>query len=862
MNDEDYENEISVVSTTKKQKNWKRIEETNEQVREVANMMVLFGKNYADNEEYIIPPILRNTFNFTDEEISSLYDNIIKPILLTEFGDVFQKYLTEIPIQSHSKKKKKSKHGIGGQERVKLIRLERVKVIAKKDVESMKTINYNKLEKMKFNCTESILISVMLWCMHIINKYKYSGKFPKTRYDGAMSLARSLDQFKTIRGISPNLISDATKIYKMIIGSDSDKINITKLYKNYSYLVAESTYDIHNYFRRIYPYPEQIKLIERLCYSIIKQVPLLLFYQTPPASGKTTLSLAICSLISRLILIKKIPKISIIYACYNEIVRNDVMKMLNQVNTPFALGEKGNIIPHNSCFTNTTPDFDEFIDPDIEQVMLCCLENLKKCDRYPQIFICDLITAKHLVNYKVKNDGDDSCLLLLDEPTAGIENGMTEISETARLYAELLIYLPKYTCAISATMPDFEEVPDIVYNFYLEYDASEENLEIIKSTRLGISCLVEDKNGNVRAPHQIVDSIDELKNLIKAMESKPLLQKFYTPPILVQLCNDIPNLPKNFKIRKRFSSLADVTYENVRLACIDMLKYIVELGDEDVFQKIKSCKTKISDGFDRETMFTETAHQHLGNSLYIVDDEKINDITKIALDFVKDAPKIKKLFKQYRNEEKIYKKDCEKIEGNVKFSELEKGQLICKVPRSSLEWPSEFIVNSTEHLKKYAPSDKLFEPEELKLVKTDIINEIDSEVLETQFIDGYDQLLLASIGFYNPDSRELNRVNGIYTDTMINLADKNKISTIISTKKIVYGTNLPLNEIIIDDAGDTYTQNMLFQLIGRAGRPGKSKVAVVIFLNDKDMKKVFSPDSKNLEAVTLCEITKQIKQEI
>ena len=49
---------------------------------------------------------------------------------------------------------------------------------------------------------------------------------------------------------------------------------------------------------------------------------------------------------------------------------------------------------------------------------------------------------------------------------------------------------------------------------------------------------------------------------------------------------------------------------------------------------------------------------------------------------------------------------------------------------------------------------------------------------------------------------------------------------------------------------------MLHQLTGRTGRPGKSKVATVRFLDDKDMEKCFSSEFENVEAETLCELCK------
>lgn len=81
------------------------------------------------------------------------------------------------------------------------------------------------------------------------------------------------------------------------------------------------------------------------------------------------------------------------------------------------------------------------------------------------------------------------------------------------------------------------------------------------------------------------------------------------------------------------------------------------------------------------------------------------------------------------------------------------------------------------------------------------------------------------------------------------LHNKDGFKFILSTPEIVYGTNISLSIIDIDSSflGDS-TRNTLYQLIGRAGRKGKSHSATIIFRNDEMLNFIFKSTTKNIEA--------------
>ena len=76
-----------------------------------------------------------------------------------------------------------------------------------------------------------------------------------------------------------------------------------------------------------------------------------------------------------------------------------------------------------------------------------------------------------------------------------------------------------------------------------------------------------------------------------------------------------------------------------------------------------------------------------------------------------------------------------------------------------------------------------------------------------------------------------------------------KFKFILSDPSIVYGTNINLTLIDIEKSmKDISTRNTLYQLIGRAGRKGKSTNASVIFRSWKLFDIIINSNDNNFEA--------------
>lgn len=83
-------------------------------------------------------------------------------------------------------------------------------------------------------------------------------------------------------------------------------------------------------------------------------------------------------------------------------------------------------------------------------------------------------------------------------------------------------------------------------------------------------------------------------------------------------------------------------------------------------------------------------------------------------------------------------------------------------------------------------------------------------------------------------------------------ASEGKLACLFASPHIVYGTNMDLITVLV---GTSYshnaTRNALYQLIGRAGRTGKSYKAKVLFQDDKSLRTAMMPPTENIEATVI-----------
>jgi hypothetical protein len=151
-----------------------------------------------------------------------------------------------------------------------------------------------------------------------------------------------------------------------------------------------------------------------------------------------------------------------------------------------------------------------------------------------------------------------------------------------------------------------------------------------------------------------------------------------------------------------------------------------------------------------------------------------------------------------------------------------------------IKFPDFGHINSEAHIKKYCKK------EVSKLMGKNMRNPPPIEsILYTKFDipDELLTLLYAGVGVYSTINKNL---CPNYLKTVLEMASNGQLAYIISDVSICYGTNYPINRIIVtDEFAEKHSINTLFQLFGRAGRVGRSWIAV-IYVSQKTGKKLIN----------------------
>jgi hypothetical protein len=241
---------------------------------------------------------------------------------------------------------------------------------------------------------------------------------------------------------------------------------------------------------------------------------------------------------------------------------------------------------------------------------------------------------------------------------------------------------------------------------------------------------------------------------------------------------------------------------------------------------------------DINTIFTTSAFKYQsGKTLHVSTMGDFNNhINRISEPFLEGSPKILDVVSLYTKTKKQLEFELANfLKNSTKDTNFEEeiASFQKELNELTLVWPSEYILNSHAHAIKFGTSQYLTTPNNNVFGKIE-----DIEILE----DNRAKLFMSSIGIYQPS---------LFNDQNMDqfLRNKDGFKFILSTPEIVYGTNIDLSIIDIDSSFiiDS-TRNTLYQLIGRAGRKGKSHSATIIFRDDEMLKLIFERFDKNIEA--------------
>jgi hypothetical protein len=621
-------------------------------------------------------------------------------------------------------------------------------------------------------------------------------------------------------------------------------------------------------------YDEQKNIASVITNSLNNNRASLSFYIVPPASGKTILALGIGKLVSHINDTKKddisyINKI-LLYVCPNSIVRKEVIQhcLNNSVNLKFWIartkmdkftGHINTILrPHKSCYPDwgkklpkkkgeieaefqrrrfsrdINEQFELFLNETrFNRYKSNDIKNYDKADNFPEIIVSDMESA-----YTLLKERPENFVLYFDETFAAADLMIT---------TQIMSTLPRVSVLVSATLAEPTEIPSIISNFRIRHEQTDDSfITVVKSNKQHISCTFIGPDGNIFFPHELVSNIDELREFIDLLLDDPLIQRGYSPEVVFAISRVIDDdLPTNMKFISKFSYFGMLSHETIREYGIDILRHILDNGDQSLLEKIKNHNIRKMIDISVENMLTKNGiFYHLNNTLHIASATNFNQhVENISHPFLEGSPNISDIISNYTGRlEKTSNmitdlKKKKKINMDEDDTQNDVDQLETTLLNTKLEWPSEFLLNSTLHAKKNKNSSLMtVSPNITKFGEIDDLNKLDNTRAK---------LFFSGIGVYQPDR---------FSDMDMNLFLRNKdnFKFILSTPHIIYGTNIKLTIIDLDSSfSEESTKNLLYQSIGRAGRRGKSSSAIIILRNQCMINKILRKDEVNIEALNI-----------
>jgi hypothetical protein len=281
-------------------------------------------------------------------------------------------------------------------------------------------------------------------------------------------------------------------------------------------------------------------------------------------------------------------------------------------------------------------------------------------------------------------------------------------------------------------------------------------------------------------------------------------QRFYSPAAIREIPSKI--LDEDKELMFDHDSLRILA---VRLICrLEFSTHNIHKGIP--FQLDRFCENKCSSQFQ-------------GTTLVVTDNvEKFyySDISPL----IAQVPDIKRLVKkrdQVNAKKKVLYSNTELLKEGKRGETKQK--LVFNDPKcisesiedATLNWPLNAIVNSKQHLKELAESFPSSALRSMFAIPEHITDESHTALVES---------LLCGCVLMNTEEWS----DRIYENYAFTAADSKKLTYVVASLQILYGTNLAIDRVILLSDGVLDAASYK-QLCGRVGRTGKSDVAEIIF---------------------------------
>ena len=537
-------------------------------------------------------------------------------------------------------------------------------------------------------------------------------------------------------------------------------------------------------------------------------------YRAMIGSGKTTSVCGIAKYIMWLRYSRSLYKrMQLLFACNLISVRNQVAQICFNMSIPFGIARIDSRNEHGYRVVNNYN-----CKSDADRVVLIASPEL----------------AASIIEYT--ENGQDNFILFHDEPTIGAD--MFEVGLEKNV--KLMTTLTKRTIMSSATLPNVNVLAQI-----LSPPVPTTAMFDIISTDIQVSCDIKTFNSELVVPFSYCETSTDLKKVIDAIKNIPFLGRSLTSNVALALWSRMHKLHINVPdIATTFKNVANMNASSVRDTILVMLAELAKQDDaivrdictnlnkddEHVTLEHKSFGTSQAFIYPNMSLIATT-----NPSVFVLDSfgELLNDLEKVGIvSATKLFDNYTKLTEKFNTqlEETISKMKTDgyaKKGGKLKAAssdEREKMRNDLENNAPSVAFPEWAQIGTVEHYAKYCPRNKK------DAYRTPLMFEMMIDhFYKLSTSEQYILLLMCGIGVYQPSARIF---DDTYFDLVLELASEGKLAYVVADASISYGTNYPFNRVIItDDFAKVHSTNTLLQLMGRAGRVGKSWKAEVIMSN-------------------------------
>jgi hypothetical protein len=785
--------------------------------------------------------------------------------LLTEMYPDIKPWLAGGPVAAASaadKKKSTSKKATAIIERqtIEMIKTDLAKIRFDKSSQSVILTHY----AMEI----TFVLMIILWNLTFYLRKKAGVTIHKVALlDAIISLYRIREtcQHDDVSPRLHHLLASATSAMESFV--DESMYNV--LFDN-PYLLVQSTADKQVKNARLYK--EQHQVLNDITSAIRSRRPILLGNQMPTGTGKTMLSVPLAYKINQMRLKK-----TVLFACSNELVNQDIACTallgddLHVWLARLIRDEENNVHvllrPYKRCFPATWKKIYKKEDRDktgtVEEQWNFYTNATK---RIPDMIVADLEACYEILREvpSIVDPKNPLALHNLVDPFVAYIDEFISDERSNQIMKQIGRIMPRYSVIISAILPQFDTIQKFVSGFCHRHGTTKEiAVKRVDTAIVNISCSVYDQDGYLAMPHHDVHSEADLEMLLADIRINPRVRRAYTAKHVYYWCKTIDEhlRPAGIGFQDMFPSIGKIRNTAVLDHAIRVLEYLHV--NYHLLDKFKAYHPRIMEPPSFPHLFTSQSHYLDGKTLLIANNvyDKVIDYcfeasntglfdSKIRWsDLVDDS-----LLRQKEQEEaynaslKMTSKKTTRGGGEndsgksirINATDMALAQATILETDTTIRFPPEYVINSREHYLRHVPNGA---PPAIHTPRNSIY-------LRPEYQDAFEpemnMLMSAGVGIY-----DTTRMTG-YQRRLV-MEQYPMLMILCSGKEIVFGTNLSsLVNIFIDKSfGDDEHPDVLYQLMGRAGRMGRSYHANVITNSRKTLLKILNFRGGNIDPVVI-----------